>query len=1482
MTERAEQEQEVAESSPLPERYRFVRELGAGGGGKVFAALDLGTGLEVAVKVLHARGGTEEQSALIREIMALSGLEGLGFPRVLSVGRGADGRPYLVRELARGRSFDVLLRDAPEEALSVLPAVADALTVVHRAGLLHGDVKPGNVIVREDGEVALVDLGLATAFRDGGGATRGLTPRYAAPEILRGALLSAEAEVYSLGVILREILDRLPSHQTGGLDVVSERALAEAPARRYPSADEFSEALKLLLSDRTKGRPRALPWPIVGLDGTAALLRRAIEHRGPGLRVHVTGPPGSGRSTLLRRVGWELGLGSCRAVFLDADLLAGGDLELGRALVARARGEEGILLVDGELDALPGLRESARDAAQSGARIVTVGTDMRGETDATEFRLPELEAGVVRRLLRGALPALPGALVPEVITLTGARPLALRSFVAKSQGQALANVDDLHEIWQSASAPGAPQGEAAEDVEDAVEHALDRGRYGQAKEFLSLLGAERPRAAWLLARYEIAAGSAERAVLHCDRGLAAPDVSATVCEGLVVSRGRALLGVNRLEEAESALSGVEEFALPSRAEGLAYRALALSLAGRHEPALEAMKQALELTGEAGLRRAAIIHSAAATVSWRRGQAEDAARAYEKAIECASRAGDAGALASAQINLAGLRKEQGDIAQSVELFEAGIDAALRAGRTVSVQQALLNLANLDIYLGRTERARANLERMGELGELTESQHAQRLGLTAEIWTRMGRVREAMAAYRRCEDAWRHLGRRAESAEAALESILVLFAPRPSETVDSATPQPAQKEIDEALGRARADLGERQTPLLLLAEARGLAHAGESERAEARAEEALGLARAAGQREWAWRSLGLLAELLERAGRQTRAERVRAEAVEILEEIGARLPQDLRQVYWNDPPRRLLGKKFAPSNDVAFSAQGGTLASAISSHLTGADAVSRLSQTPLERRLAKILAINSDLAAETRFELLATKIVLHATELLGAERGYLLLGRTAEELTVAASRAPQGVSHKEFSRSVAAQVLAQGAPFFSMDAGADQRLSKFESVHQAALTAVACVPILAPDRQPLGALYVESRAGVQERFGEELPTLLAFADQAAIALESARLVSELSEKSTALEEKSRALEEKNSRLLEAQTALKGVLAERTERLHSVKTELRRTREELKRTTSFAGLVGGSEGMRRVYSLIERVQNTDVPVLITGESGTGKEVVARAIHEGSRRAKGRMLAVNCGAIPESILESELFGHVRGAFTGADRDRKGLFQEAKGGSLLLDEIGETPLKMQTGLLRVLQESKVRAVGSAEEVPIDVRVLFATNRDLGDAVRAGRFREDLLYRIQVVEIHLPPLRERTEDLPLLVDHFLARCATKFGGEKRYMGRDAMSVLLGYAWPGNVRQLENVLTNAWILAEGETIRAADLNLPSSAPPKSRAARPDAPAHTERGPLSERDEGERARILEALNKTGWNRARAAQVLGMPRRTFYRRLQHYGLQ
>src|SRR5579885_3533083 len=259
-----------------------------------------------------------------------------------------------------------------------------------------------------------------------------------------------------------------------------------------------------------------------------------------------------------------------------------------------------------------------------------------------------------------------------------------------------------------------------------------------------------------------------------------------------------------------------------------------------------------------------------------------------------------------------------------------------------------------------------------------------------------------------------------------------------------------------------------------------------------------------------------------------------------------------------------------------------------------------------------------------------------------------------------------------------------------------------------------------------------------------------------------------------------------------------------------ENRFLRRELREKYSFENIIGKSDSIQQVFRLMEKVARTDSSVLITGESGTGKELVARAIHFTSERGNGRFLPINCGALPENLLESELFGYKRGAFTGAMQDKVGLLKSADKGTLFLDEIGKMPLQLQVKLLRALQERECYPVGSNEPVRFDVRLLCATNRDLEQEVREGRFREELLYRINVISIHLPPLRERKDDIPLLANHFLRKYEKTHGRGLMRFSKGAMRLLVNYAWPGNVRELENAVERAAILAESEVIHSHDL------------------------------------------------------------------------
>jgi len=333
-------------------------------------------------------------------------------------------------------------------------------------------------------------------------------------------------------------------------------------------------------------------------------------------------------------------------------------------------------------------------------------------------------------------------------------------------------------------------------------------------------------------------------------------------------------------------------------------------------------------------------------------------------------------------------------------------------------------------------------------------------------------------------------------------------------------------------------------------------------------------------------------------------------------------------------------------------------------------------------------------------------------------------------------------------------------------------------------------------------------------------------------------------------------------------------------SIVAENQRLKAQLSRLSG-GEVLGKSSAMQKVLELVTRIANAKTTVLITGESGTGKERVARAIHERSDRAAAPFLVVNCGALPEALMESELFGHEKGAFTGAATKHLGLFREADGGTVLLDEVGELPLSLQVKLLRVLQERSVRPVGSAVEVPVDVRVLAATNRDVEADVASGKFRQDLYYRLNVIRLNLPPLRERADDVPLLAERFIRRFASEMNKEVVGFTPDGLRALTAYNFPGNVRELENVIERAVALAGSRVIGLGDL--PESI--SGRAAAPTASLlelPTEGLNLDDvLSEAERRLLLAALEKSGGVRKRAAKLLGITFRSLRYRLQKQGL-
>jgi serine/threonine-protein kinase PknK len=1521
----------------MPARYEAVARLGKGGGGEVWAVRDRVTGDELALKVLAEDAGEGEILALVREAVTLSGLEGLGVPRVLAFGRLPGGqRRFLVRELVDGRSLEDVMEKGDAEWLRPLACAADQLTVLHRAGLFHGDIKPANIIVGDDGLGTLVDLGLATPWREGGARAKGLTPRYAAPELLVGEPLTVRGEVYALGATLADALAERGSELTaktrGALDEIARRATEEDPHARHPSIDELASALKTAARLETRAFDEGAAWPVLGLDGAAQALAAAVNHLPPGSSLAVIGPRRSGRTTLLRRLAWSLGVSGAPVANVEPGRGAAGsaraltsrevvDLELGvwggvDAPVA------GLVVV---VDDLGGLGDEAtaglKRACERGARIVAVGDEQAvaalagvAAGEGAAFEVPPLDEACASELVKRAIPSLPDRLARHLLDRVQRRPGVLRAFVKRLGGHAVTSAEEIDELVSaSARRSVPPASRSREEALAELRRALDTGRFDLASDTLGTLGDPRgdaeavdftiARARILLARGD-ALGAAKGLDAVSDEARAGSHLRAwlTARARTYVRAGDFAQAAKLAEEAATAPEAGRD---ALSADALAVGGVALAYLGEDTRALVALNEAVTVAKSMhDARIEAVAFGSLAIAHQRGGRMKEAREAYETALVAAEKARDAWTLATTRLNLAGLAKADGDLAQSLVHLEAALDMGRRAGALMVVQQALFNLANLDLYLGRYARAGASIERLAEQRtQLSPNARAQLLGLQAELATRLGEIERGGRLYELCAEAYDAVARPLDAAEARLESVLTkLGAPGEGAAVDVTS-------LSRELESVRAKVGEgglkEHEPIALIVKGSLALARGDENLAREALDEAYARAVEVGQREWAWRALDARARLASAQGASALARRDTEAALAMLEETAAKLPRDLREVFWNDPRRRSLRQAHAAtipavssaawSTTNAMRSQGALTEQQMPSITTGRTSRSGISSMgaplPAEDRLARIFEITRDLAREHDLDRLLVAVTNHAVGLLGAERGLIVLVNDEGAVVAHTARDSKGEeAAQNFSRSVAERVIKEGEPVLATSARDDERLAKAVSVHQLMIQSIACVPIRGapPAGKTIGALYVETRLRPGVRFREELPTLAAFADQAAIAIEGARLIDENRRRADELQIA-------NVELSEAKDKLAEILGRRTEQLHSARRDLKQARSELRSHFGYAGLVGTSAAMRKLYALIERVRDTDVPVLVTGESGTGKEMVARAVHVAGPRAKQPFLGVNCGAIPANLLESELFGHVRGAFTGAERDRKGLFREAETGTILLDEIGEMPQKMQAGLLRVLQEKTVRPVGGVNEEPCSARVVAATNRDLSQMVAEGTFREDLFYRLHVIELKIPALRERADDIPALIDHFLTLFSARHKRERKTIERAAVRRLQAFEWPGNVRQLENVLLNAWLLSESNEITIDDLDLPTtsvragstttgttaaSSTSETRAHASSTSTVRARTQEEYRD-AEKEKILAALTQCNWNRVQAAKMIGVPRRTFYRRLKDYGI-
>jgi transcriptional regulator with GAF, ATPase, and Fis domain len=524
-----------------------------------------------------------------------------------------------------------------------------------------------------------------------------------------------------------------------------------------------------------------------------------------------------------------------------------------------------------------------------------------------------------------------------------------------------------------------------------------------------------------------------------------------------------------------------------------------------------------------------------------------------------------------------------------------------------------------------------------------------------------------------------------------------------------------------------------------------------------------------------------------------------------------------------------------------------------------------RTNLQRLQRITQAMNSELDLPKLLSL----IMDHAVELSDAERGFLVLVKDkALTFEVARNFEQEDVEEPEYtiSHSIARQVLESGEPVVSVNAMNDDRFAQIHSIETIGLRSVMCMPLKSRDAM-VGILYLDNRLHKGVFSDHQLRMLNAFADQAALSIENATLVREL-------REKGEELEARNEEIAKLNESLKKRVEHQGIEIERITGELKERQAQLEHKYSYTEIIGQSPAMERVFNLLDRVVDSEMPVLVGGESGTGKELIARAIHFNGPRRRQRFVSENCGAITESLLESELFGYVRGAFTGADRNRKGLFEQAHRGTLMLDEVGEMSLGMQKRLLRVLQEGRIRPVGGKEEIEVDVRIVSASNRDLRAMVEEGTFREDLYYRLKVLEIDLPPLRGRREDIPLLVEHFIRTAA----GDKEPPKLDprVLDLLMAYDWPGNVRELENEVNR--VVAFSDEVVLPDVL--SESVRGGRGAYPAAMTTEHAGSLSDLvARVETSEIQRALRTAGGNKTKASQILGISRFTLQRKLEKY---
>ena len=1419
--------------------WRVLERVGVGATAEVYRAER--DGVVAALKVAG-----DEEPWLGREAALLAGMGRRWGPALLDAGRVPAaselraGARYVATTWGEGEGLDRKLEatkrlggektektqkaegvaGARERAAIVAHGVGRALAELHALGVRHGDVKPANVLVTGERPsrdraaergATLIDMGLAAKVT--GDAATGGTPRYLAPEVRRGEPATPAADLYALGIVLAEVLE--PS-----------------VARAVDPAAAFAQ-------DRSRvGAP---------FDGwIAALLAEA-----PGARPSA--------AWLAERAAHELGLA------VDADeIIAERRARVRRAYLAvRADDLAGARVIAPGVVGEPRrwLEESlamgrllaGADASAGADADASAGAD--GSTDVIEA----LDAlGTARWLVALVGPAAASWTPPALSESDLADRLLL---LATSTAPEAWTLDDLTQPPENKPRPqlaSAPASASASASASAPASWLSLTR--------SLL-TPRPRADLLAAAEDAVAGGDAPASVVLDLAnalLRRGDIGrafAALSRAASTDDGELTLLRAELARRRGDLTGAETSArrvVGPAADGA--RALLARLAW-DGGALEAAEKEL---GDARGANAAEVRG---LIAYSRGDYERGLRVLAAASSDAE-----GPLAIARIDgtRGMLEHARGRAPESLAAFSSAAELATRAGAVIEEATYLTGMAAAAVDSGAIGAALTAALRAALLWERLE-----RPALAARALLGRAAAFALVGASHHADDAARVAAARARSSGDARAAAFARWAVVEPRAPGDARAVTEVRAADEELARA-SDEDRIRSAARLLVWGDGIGSSGarvDVDAIDARASSSSPTAR------WEWWGARAAAALATRASISEGADarrsaahavspRVLAELVALLEvaaplgsrgpalAAGARLAAELGD---GDVARRLetarrlaadaLREGCPPEHRAALVnvpwARGGGALDGVASSALGSAQVEQLD------------AIVRSLASRDRLKPLLEQVLDTMVLWTGVERGLLLLRAPDGGLVprVARNLARRDLRGEQLSLSMglAKRAMAERETVVATDAYA-QVGDLHASVHALRLRSVLAVPLVARG-DVLGVVYLDDRVRRGAFGAAELGWVRLVASQAALAIADAR---------------DQALLRRAVRRAErANTRLAGELGMREAELFAMRAELAQGGDTRFRYDEIAGR---SEPMRAMLRLVDRVTASDVPVLLSGESGTGKELVARAIHANGARAARPFVSENCGSVPEPLLESTLFGHVRGAFTGASGTRAGLFDVADGGTLLLDEIGEMPLTMQTKLLRVLQNGEVRPVGGERVHTVDVRILGATHRDLEAMVAAGTFREDLFYRLNVVSIRVPALRERAADIPLLVMHFVEKHAA---GRKVKVTRAAMERLVAYPWPGNVRQLENEIRRAFVLAD-DRIDVGELS--------DEVARggPSAARNAGVGLKARVDALEAQLVKDALERTKGNQTRAAETLGISRFGLQKMMRRLGIR